>query len=289
MRKRAAALLMLSGTVLVPAARADTTYVYDALGRLSVVTYDDGKRVTYVYDSAGNRTIHYVENTVAPPTNQPPVAVADSLVVDQSTGYVRTFDPRANDSDPNADALVVTARTNGALGTVSIGGAGTSLTYALTGAPPAAGASFADTFSYTISDGNGGTASATVNVTVTTASTSQNRPPAAAADAASVDDSTSYIRTLDPRTNDTDPDGDLLVISSATNGAVGVVSIGPGGASLSYTFTGTPPAPGASTTDTFTYTVSDGRGGSSTATVTMSISTRAGGGGGGGGGGGIEN
>jgi YD repeat-containing protein len=287
MRQDTAALLLLSGAALVPAARADATYVYDALGRLSVVTYDDGKRVTYVYDPAGNRAIHYVENTVSPPTNQPPLAVADSLVVDQSTGYVRSFDPRTNDSDPNADALVVTARTNGALGTVAIGGAGTSLTYSLTGVPPAAGASLADSFSYTISDGNGGTASATVNVTITTTTTAQNRVPVAMADAVSVDDATSYIRTFDPRTNDSDPDGDLLVISSATNGAAGVVSVGSGGASLSYTFTGTPPAAGASTTDTFTYTVTDGRGGSATATVTMSIATRAGGGGGGGGG--IEN
>lgn len=31
-------------------------YTYDAIGRLSVVTYNDGTTITYSYDNAGNRT-----------------------------------------------------------------------------------------------------------------------------------------------------------------------------------------------------------------------------------------
>lgn len=278
----------LTGSVMAAPARADTTYTYDALGRLSSVTYDDGRRVTYTYDPAGNRTTHYVENTLAPPTNQPPIAVGDALTVDQSTSWSRMFDPRVNDSDPNADALSITARTNGALGTVSIAGAGTALTYTMTAAPPVPGTTATDTFSYTISDGNGGSATASVAVTIAHVAAPTNQPPVVVNDALSVDEATSYIRTFDPRINDIDPDNDLLVISAASNGSAGIVSIGPGGASLSYTFTGTPPAAGASTADSFTYTVSDGRGGSSTGIVNMTISTTFGGGGGGGGGG-IEN
>lgn len=281
-------MAILAGFAMASSAGADVSYTYDALGRLSSVTYDDGKRVTYTYDPAGNRTTHYVENTLVPPTNQPPVAVGDSLSVNQTTNWTRTFDPRENDSDPNADALIITARTNGALGTVSIAGTGTSLTYTLTAPAPPPGASATDTFSYTISDGNGGSATASVAVTIAHVTVTTNQPPVAVNDAAALDDTTTYIRTLDPRINDTDPDNDLLVISGATNGAAGIVSVGPGGATLSYTFTGTPPAPGASTTDSFTYTVSDGRGGSATAIVNMTISTTAAGGGGGGGGG-IQN
>ena len=35
---------------------AATTYTYDSLGRLSTVTYDNGKEIVYTYDAAGNRT-----------------------------------------------------------------------------------------------------------------------------------------------------------------------------------------------------------------------------------------
>ena len=34
----------------------DTTYAYDALGRLTAVTRSDGTSVAYAYDAAGNRT-----------------------------------------------------------------------------------------------------------------------------------------------------------------------------------------------------------------------------------------
>jgi YD repeat-containing protein len=40
------------------------TYTYDALGRLTGVTYADGSSISYAYDSAGNRTT--VTQTVAP-------------------------------------------------------------------------------------------------------------------------------------------------------------------------------------------------------------------------------
>jgi YD repeat-containing protein len=33
------------------------TYEYDELGRVTKVTYDDGKYVQYQYDAAGNRTV----------------------------------------------------------------------------------------------------------------------------------------------------------------------------------------------------------------------------------------
>lgn len=277
-------LLLLEATV--SATRADVTYTYDALGRVSSITYDDGKRVTYNYDPAGNRTSHAVENTASPTNNLPPVAANDSFVTDQTTSYTKSFDPRTNDTDPNNDALVITAKTNGSLGSVAIGGDGTSLTYTFTGTPPSAGNSVSDSFSYTISDGNGGTSSATVTATISNTSSPPNSPPVATNDTIAVDDSTTYIRTFDPRTNDSDPNGDLLTVSGKTNGAQGVVAIGPGGASITYTFTATPPAAGASTNDSFTYTISDGRGGTSTATVNVTVSTVSGGGGGGGG---IEN
>ena len=39
-----------------PSFAGDTTYKYDALGRVVEVNYPDGTKITYQYDAAGNRT-----------------------------------------------------------------------------------------------------------------------------------------------------------------------------------------------------------------------------------------
>ncbi len=96
--------------------------------------------------------------------NDAPVAVNDTLVTDEDTaGSVTVV---ANDSDADGDTLVVSAASNGANGSVSFSGG--SVTYT-----PAANFSGSDAFGYTVSDGNGGTATATVAVTVTAV----NDPP----------------------------------------------------------------------------------------------------------------
>ena len=43
---------------------AATTYVYDTLGRLSAVCYDNGRKITYTYDPAGNRSAVVTANGV---------------------------------------------------------------------------------------------------------------------------------------------------------------------------------------------------------------------------------
>ena len=55
-RKLVYGIVGLSLGALVSPAAAATTYTYDTLGRLSSVTYDNGKTITYTYDAAGNRT-----------------------------------------------------------------------------------------------------------------------------------------------------------------------------------------------------------------------------------------
>jgi hypothetical protein len=71
-----------------------------------------------------------------------------------------TFNPLANDSDPSGYTLTVTSVTQPAHGTVVIN-SNSTLTYT-----PAANWSGADSFSYTISNGHGGTASGTVTAQV---------------------------------------------------------------------------------------------------------------------------
>jgi hypothetical protein len=70
--------------------------------------------------------------------------------------------------------------------------------------------------------------------------------------------------TLPVLLNDTDPNGDLLLITSFTAPSAGaLVKVG-----SSFLFT---PSADFAGTDSFTYTISDGRGGSDTATVTLNF------------------
>ena len=85
-------------------------------------------------------------------------AVNDQLSVDP--GASGTVNVLANDTGPSGSTLTVSAFTQGSKGTVSNAGGG-SLTYV-----PGASAIGVDSFSYTVSDGLGDTATATVSVSI---------------------------------------------------------------------------------------------------------------------------
>jgi hypothetical protein len=93
--------------------------------------------------------------------NDVPDAKNDTATVAQGAGPT-AIDVIANDTDADDDPLTITARTNGAHGTVVITGGGSGLTYS-----PNPMYHGSDTFTYTVSDGHGGTDTATVLVTVT--------------------------------------------------------------------------------------------------------------------------
>jgi len=90
--------------------------------------------------------------------NDPPVAVADNATTLENTPV--TIDVLDNDYDVDGDTLTVVSATNGTYGSVI--NYGSNVTYT-----PALNFTGTDSFNYTISDGNGGTDTATVNVTVT--------------------------------------------------------------------------------------------------------------------------
>jgi hypothetical protein len=90
--------------------------------------------------------------------NTPPVAVDDSAATIEATPVV--IDVLANDSDYDGDTLTVDSVTQGSNGSVVKNGDGT-VTYTPNGSAP-----YIDTFTYTVSDGYGGTAGATVTVDV---------------------------------------------------------------------------------------------------------------------------
>ena len=92
------------------------------------------------------------------PDNYPPVAVDDVATLPMNSSL--NINVLANDTDPEGDVLTVTATTTPAHGTTAINTDGT-IKYT-----PKNGFSGADSFGYTISDGNGNTATANVEITV---------------------------------------------------------------------------------------------------------------------------
>jgi Ca2+-binding RTX toxin-like protein len=92
-----------------------------------------------------------------------------------------------------------------------------------------------------------------------------NGAPNAIADTFSVDEDAGAT-PLGVIANDTDPDGDLLTITAAADGAHGTVTFTGSGNGLTYA-----PEVDFNGPDSFSYTVSDGHGGEDTATVTLTV------------------
>ena len=104
-----------------------------------------------------------------------------------------------------------------------------------------------DAFEYTVSDGSGETAGASVSVTIHPV----NDPPLAQDDSSSTQEDTAV--TLDVMSNDEDPDGDALSIATTTQPKNGSVAVE--GERLRYT-----PADGFHGIDSFSYTIKQLRG-----------------------------
>lgn len=96
----------------------------------------------------------------------------------------------------------------------------------------------------------------------------ENRPPVAVDDTATaVANSTKVIDVL---ANDSDPDGDNLLILSVTQPANGTSNKSSDGKTVSYQS-----EPGFAGTDSFDYTISDGKGANATAKVTVNVNATA--------------
>lgn len=192
---------------------------------------------------------------VRPSTNHAPVAVADSFTVsDRVTALVdglNSLRPSANDYDPDGDVITITAKTNPAHGVVNIVG-GNIIEY-----QPTASYTGTDSFTYTISDGRGGSSPATVTLSVA------NAPPIAMPDRVSVE--RGGVVTFDPRLNDRDPNGDAVTVTSPSAPSKGSAVLNPD-QSITYSNSG------GSGADSLTYLLTDARGAATTGFVTVSIS-----------------
>ena len=214
-------------------------------------------------DGSGNETDWSPTASATTDANSNPVANDDSDSVAEDGSVVIAV--LANDSDGDGDSLSVQSVSQGSNGSVTNNGGNVTYT-------PDANFSGNDSFTYVVSDGFGGTDTATVNVTVSPV----NDDPTAQDDSASVGTGASVV--IDVLANDSDPEGDSLTIVSVTQGNKGSVSLD--GGQVTYT------AGSKRGGDSFSYTISDSNGGTDTATVSISITKGGSGGGGGGNGGG---
>ncbi len=245
----------VSGTATIPAGSLSTTVsvpiVDDTVSEPTEDFYVNlsGASNANITDSQGVGTI--LDDDIA---NNPPVAVDDDVITDEDTSV--TIPVLGNDSDPDGDTLTVTGATAGTNGTTIVNPDGT-ITY--TPDPNYCGQ---DSFTYSISDGRGGTDTATVSVTVNCV----NDPPVALDDTATTNADTAV--TIEVLANDSDPDGTV-------DPATVTISTPPSGGSVIVNADGTityHPDPGFNGVDTFTYTVDDNEGlTSNIATVSVTV------------------
>ncbi|ABK18038.1 Ig-like domain-containing protein [Syntrophobacter fumaroxidans] len=242
----------LSFTVTAPPAHGTLSGTAPNLTYTPAANYSGSDGFAFkVNDGKADSAAAAVSITVTS-ANDAPVANAQTLSTNEDTAVSITL----TGTDADGDTLSFTVTTSPAHGTLS--GTAPNLTYT-----PAAGYHGPDAFEFKVNDGKADSAAAAVSITVNAV----NHPPAAADDSASTEAGKAVdIAVL---ANDTDPDGNTLLVSGFTQGANGSVSGGANGV-LVYS-----PNAGFSGEDGFTYTVDDGNGGSASAAVKVTVNALA--------------
>jgi len=230
-------------------------------GNNMIITVDPadnlyGNTVITVTASDGEATATGSFKLTVTPVNDPPVALDETVTVDEAVWPVKTTTKLINLAD-NISDVDGTAQIY-QITDISVGKAVNNngiVTYTVDG-----DYSGTATFKYNVMDSDGATATATVTINVTP----QNDPPAAEDDK----DITTFEDTpvnIDVLSNDLEPEGDTLSVVSATNLSHGTVAIESDN-TITYT-----PENDFYGNDSFTYTVSDGNGGTATANVYVTV------------------
>ena len=202
-----------------------------------------------VNDGTDNSDPATVSITVNP-INDPPVADDENASTAEDTPV--TIDVLDGDTDVDSASFFVDSITQGTHGTVVNNG--TDLTYI-----PNLNYFGPDSFTYTVSDPEGGRDVATVNVNVTPV----NDKPVAVDDPASTTEEKSTV--IDILANDTDAENHPLTLVSVEDAVNGTVVVNPD-QTITYT-----PKPGFIGSESFNYIISDGNGGTDEGTVTVEV------------------
>ncbi|MHA2211296.1 MAG: Ig-like domain-containing protein, partial [Candidatus Thorarchaeota archaeon] len=223
------------------------TIIYDTPG-----TYTVAYRLVDDFDAAGNIQTAKI---VVLPLNIAPVAEDDAVSTAEDTAIA--IDVLDNDSDANGDALTIDSIAPPSHGTVEL--VDGLITYT-----PDANYNGPDSFTYTISDGNGGTDNAMVTITVNPV----NDAPVGVDDTFTIDEDTLLILPAPGLlSNDYDVDGDTIFMNVLTYPQNGDYII-EGNGLLEYY-----PDADWYGTDSFTYKVGDGTDWSGIVTVTIIVTS----------------
>lgn len=240
----------LTITAKTNGSNGSVTYTGNTVTYTPNTNFNGSDSFTYtISDGNGGSAIGTVNVTITA-VNDAPVAVTDTTTTNEDTAV--SLNPTTNDTDVENNTITISATTNGSNGVVSY--SGNIATYT-----PNANFNGTDSFTYSLSDGNGGTATGTVNVTIIAI----NDAPVVVTDAITTNEDTA--ESFNPTTNDTDVENNTLTITANTNGIKGVASFS--GNIITYT-----PNANASGADSFSYTIIDGMGGTGTGTVNVTIS-----------------
>ena len=236
------------------------TLTIDADGAYSftpAADWNGSTSTTYTVTNANDKSKSAIISITVTPADDAPTANNDTIAIDEDTPTDVTAQVLANDTDPDGDTLSVTDVSNASGGSVDLSAGVVTFTPTADLCGDAAGS-----FDYDMTDGNGGTDSASVTVDVTCL----NEDPVANGDSVTVSEDTPTDVTAELLANDTDPNGDALSVSDVSNAAGGTVDLTAG----VVTFT---PAADVCGDDAggFDYDVSDGNGGSDSASVIVDV------------------
>jgi hypothetical protein len=238
--------------------------------RGSTVFHDGTRSGTGAYALAGsiddvriyNRALNADEvaslaNATSTPINNVPIATNDTATTQEDTAVTLLATTLlANDSDKDGDLLSLTGVSNAVSGSVSLRNGNVVF-------QPSPNFKGNGSFVYTISDGRGGTASATVVVAVSPV----NDAPVAVNDIVATKTGTPItLLATDLLKNDSDVDGDILSLTGVSKAMNGSVALSNG----KVVFT---PTASFSGNASFAYTISDGRGGIGSGTVNVTVSS----------------
>ncbi|MGB7444257.1 MAG: Ig-like domain-containing protein [Coleofasciculaceae cyanobacterium] len=213
-----------------------------------------------VEDGRGGSAIGTVDVTV----NAVPVANNDSVITNENVPT--EIDVLNNDSDADGDELtlsLLTLPSNG-IAVVDDNNTANDASDDFINYTPNADFSGTDQFTYQVDDGNGGTATATVELIV-------NAIPVTSNDSLFVNQETAT--DVDVLDNDNDTDGDALTLTLVTAPENGIAEVNDNGTpdDLSDDLIRYTPNADYLGADQFTYQVDDGKGGTATAEVSITV------------------